>query len=97
MLSAAKHLDAHPDRPFAALRACPERSEWGDKKGPPSPYGILDLCLRLMPITADLSALGDQLNNYRVPTMNGTRVPLASTMGVNCAFLMGRDRWGFPT
>ncbi len=22
---------AHPDRPFAALRACPERSEWGDK------------------------------------------------------------------
>ena len=22
-------LDAQPDRPFAALRACPERSEWG--------------------------------------------------------------------
>ncbi len=56
MLSAAKHLDAHPDRPFAALRACPERSEWGDKRThpvmlsaakhldaqPPSPYGILD-------------------------------------------------------
>jgi hypothetical protein len=36
MLSAAKHLDAHPL----------------------SPYGILDLCLRLMHITADLSALG---------------------------------------
>ncbi len=50
MLSAAKHLKAHHDRPFAALRvtwehdhdrpfaalrACPERSEWGDKKGPP--------------------------------------------------------------
>ena len=74
MLSAAKHLD----RPFAALRACPERSEWGDKKEPEerywnalpqqedstvmlsaakhldahplSPYGILDLCLRLMHI-----------------------------------------------
>ncbi len=30
MLSAAKHLAAHPDRPFASLRACPERSEWGD-------------------------------------------------------------------
>ena len=28
MLSAAKHPDAHPDRPFAAAQ--------GDKKGPPS-------------------------------------------------------------
>ncbi len=85
MLCAAMHLSAqcdgpfaslrvtrkgHPDRPFAALRACPERSEWGDKKGtshlttctfcssaqPPS--GILDLCLRLMPIGADKSAMG---------------------------------------
>jgi hypothetical protein len=27
MLSEAKHLTAHRDRPFAALRACPERSE----------------------------------------------------------------------
>ncbi len=27
MLSAAKHLAADRDRPFAALRACPERSE----------------------------------------------------------------------
>jgi hypothetical protein len=82
MLSTAKHLDAHPDRPFAALRVTKEpchaeRSEasrrpsrqtlrcaQGDKKGPfhsttcnlcsyaqpPSPYGILDLCLRLMHI-----------------------------------------------
>ncbi len=94
MLCAAMHLSAqcdgpfaslrvtrkgHPDRPFAALRACPERSEWGDKKEPEerywnalpqqeedstvmlsaakhldahplSPYGILDLCLRLMHI-----------------------------------------------
>ena len=33
----------------------------------------------------------------RRSTMNGTRVPLASAMGVNCAFLMGRERWGFPT
>ena len=64
MLRAAKHLEAHGARPFAALRACPERSEWGDKKGPshsttctlcsyaqpPSPSEILDLCLRLMHI-----------------------------------------------
>ena len=64
MLSAAKHLDAHPDRPFATLRACPERSEWGDKRGHPMqrrvisaplpsrprPLEILDLCLRLMHI-----------------------------------------------
>jgi hypothetical protein len=27
MLSAAKHLAAHRERPFALLRACPERSE----------------------------------------------------------------------
>ncbi len=27
MLNAAKHLAAQRDRPFAALRACPERSE----------------------------------------------------------------------
>ncbi len=33
MLSAAKHLSAQRDRPFAALRACPERSEWGDSGG----------------------------------------------------------------
>src|SRR6266704_156363 len=33
MLSAAKHLSAHRDRPFSALRACPERSEWGDSVG----------------------------------------------------------------
>ena len=33
MLSAAKHLSAHRDRPFASLRACPERSEWGDSGG----------------------------------------------------------------
>jgi hypothetical protein len=43
MLSAAKHLDAHRDRPFPIrgvyperserLRACPERSEWGDSVG----------------------------------------------------------------
>src|SRR5450759_3427461 len=31
MLSGAKHLVAHGDRPFAsAQRLCPERSEWGD-------------------------------------------------------------------
>jgi hypothetical protein len=34
MLSAAKHLAAHRVRPFASLRACPERSEWGDSGGP---------------------------------------------------------------
>jgi hypothetical protein len=33
MLSAAKHLAAHRERPFAALRACPERSEGGDSVG----------------------------------------------------------------
>jgi hypothetical protein len=33
MLSAAKHLSAQRDRPFAALRACPERSEGGDSGG----------------------------------------------------------------
>jgi len=33
MLSAAKHLAAHRDRPFAELRACPEQSEWGDNVG----------------------------------------------------------------
>src|SRR6266496_498143 len=75
MLSPAKHLAAHLDRPFAAaqgdkatlsccarrsistpiqtdpslrLRACPERSEWGDTVRQ----------LRLMRIRADKSALG---------------------------------------
>jgi hypothetical protein len=33
MLSAAKHLSANRGRPFAALRACPERSEGGDSVG----------------------------------------------------------------
>jgi hypothetical protein len=33
MLSAAKHLSTERDRPFAALRACPERSEGGDSGG----------------------------------------------------------------
>jgi len=33
MLSEAKHLTAQRDRPFAALRACPERSEGGDSGG----------------------------------------------------------------
>ena len=56
MLSAAKHLSAQRDRPFAAAQ--------GDKKEPshattctlcssvqtPSPSGILDLCLRLVSI-----------------------------------------------
>src|SRR5437870_4792357 len=84
MLRATKQLEAQRERPFAGLRPCPERSEWGDKgthpvmlsaakhldaqrdrpfaaaqgdkKGPPS--GILDLCLRLMHIGADKSALG---------------------------------------
>ena len=32
MLSAAKHLAVQRERPFASLRACPERSEWGDTK-----------------------------------------------------------------
>ena len=35
MLSAAKHLSAQPDSPFAVLRACPERNEWGDKETHP--------------------------------------------------------------
>ena len=56
MLSAAKHLDAQRDRPFAAAQ--------GDKQGPSNAttctlcssvqptllYGILDLCLRLVSI-----------------------------------------------
>jgi len=42
-VNSAKHLDAHADRPFAAAQ--------GDK-------GPLDLCLRLMPIRADKSAVG---------------------------------------
>jgi hypothetical protein len=33
MLSAAKHLAADGERPFAALRACPQRSECGDTEG----------------------------------------------------------------
>jgi hypothetical protein len=41
MLSGAKHLATQRDRPFAeftlsganVLRACPERSEWGDSGG----------------------------------------------------------------
>ena len=49
MLSEAKHLSAHRDRPFAALRACPERSEWGDSVGADVPAttvdpGILLIC-----------------------------------------------------
>ena len=44
MLSAAKHLAAARDRPFAALRVCPERSEWGDTVWH----------FRLMPIRAGL-------------------------------------------
>src|SRR5206468_9443401 len=32
-VNSAKHLAAQRDRPFAALRACPERSEWGDSGG----------------------------------------------------------------
>ena len=78
MLSAAKHLKAQRDRPFAALRVTRElchveRSEWGDKKEPshsttcnlcsytrpPSPYGILELCLRLTLIRAVKSAPTD--------------------------------------
>jgi hypothetical protein len=29
-VNSAKHLAAERARPFASLRACPERSEWGD-------------------------------------------------------------------
>src|SRR6266516_2122687 len=60
-VNSAKHLDAHADRPFAAaqgdmgthpvmlrLRACPERSEWGDTVRQ----------LRVMRIGADKSAVG---------------------------------------
>jgi hypothetical protein len=53
MLSAAKHLDAHPL----------------------SPYGILDLCLRLMHIGADLSALiyinDEQVGEMKMKTQPG--------------------------
>src|SRR5437867_568565 len=64
MLRAAKQLEGQRDRPFAAAQ--------GDKKEPshsttcnlcsyarpPSPYGILELYLRLMLIGADKSAVG---------------------------------------
>ena len=34
MLSGAKHLEGHVERPFAAAqKLCPERSEWGDTGG----------------------------------------------------------------
>ena len=44
MLRATKHLEAHPDRPFAALRVTRRvaLALWN-----------LDLCLRLMQIGAD--------------------------------------------
>jgi hypothetical protein len=48
MLSAAKHLDAHPDRPFAAAQGDTVRQ------------------LRLMRITADLSALA----GFSTPQVN---------------------------
>ena len=49
----------HAERSEASRRPSRQtlRCAQGDKKGPPSPSGILDLCLRLMHITADLSAL----------------------------------------
>src|SRR5205807_9139662 len=48
ILSAAKDLAAHRARPFAALRACPRAKRRGD----------MVRSLRLMRISADLSALG---------------------------------------
>src|SRR2546425_24687 len=32
-VNSAKHLSAKRDRSFVSLRACPERSEWGDSVG----------------------------------------------------------------
>jgi hypothetical protein len=39
MLRAAKHLEAHGERPFAAAQGDKNAREWGDKKGVTREHG----------------------------------------------------------
>ncbi|TME08791.1 MAG: hypothetical protein E6I80_09280 [Chloroflexi bacterium] len=71
MLSAAKHLAAQRDRPFAeltlsganVLRACPERSEWGDSRGADFIIRIILLENSITEVT--VGKLGREIYLYR--------------------------------
>ncbi len=79
MLSAAKHLAAQRDRPFAELtlsganvlracperrlRACPERSEWGDSRGADFIIRIILLENSITEVT--VGKLGREIYLYR--------------------------------